>query len=346
MNNALNYPKRTDENLNHQLETLYSVSEHKKFNKNFVYIKFMFERVNGQAALLRKLLAQNKIVVAPGVFDGFSVHLVEKMGFQAAIITGAGLSESRIGKPDVGLMGLEENLQGTRALANSTSMALMADGDTGYGNAVNVYYTVKAFERTGIAGVMIEDQVWPKRCGHMKGKQVIPAKEMVKKVEAAVEAKENKDFFIKARTDAASILGIDEAIYRANLYKDAGADLIFADAILSRDDIAKFAEEVDGKICINMGFGIRKRSTTPLISAKELEKLGVSMVEYPRMLTSAAIRGMMNAMEVFKRSIAGGMVIERPDLMVSFEELNKLMGLDEIREMEDRYTVKEETVSK
>ena len=301
----------------------------------------MNDEIQGQPAKMRRLLKSGKIVVMPGVFDGFSVHLVEKMGFQAALISGAGLSESRLGKPDVGIMGLEENLQGTRAIANSASIPMIADGDTGYGNPINVYYTVKAFEKTGVAGVMIEDQVWPKRCGHMKGKQIISEKEMVKKVEAAVDAKENPDFIIKARTDAAAILGIEEAIYRANLYKDAGADLLIADAILSKDDIAQFAKEVKGKICINMGFGIRSRSTTPLMSPKELEKLGVAVVEYPRMLTSAAVRGMLNAIEVFKKSLEEGKIIERPDLTVSFEELNQIIGLDDIRVMEDKYSVKE-----
>lgn len=285
-------------------------------------------------------------MVAPGVFDGFSVHLVEKMGFNAALISGAGMSESRLGKPDIGLMGLEENLQGTRALVSSTKMALLADGDTGYGNPINVYYTVKAFEKTGVAGVMIEDQVWPKRCGHMKGKQVIPAREMVKKVEAAIDAKENKNFFIKARTDAAAILGIEEAIYRANLYTDAGADLIFADAILSKEDITRFAKEVKGKICVNMGFGIRRRSTTPLVSHKDLERIGVAIVEYPRLLTSAGLRGMMNALDVFKQSLVEEKVIERPDLMVSFEELNDLIGLNAIRDMEEKYTAVEEPIKK
>jgi 2-methylisocitrate lyase-like PEP mutase family enzyme len=300
----------------------------------------------GQPEILRKLLSLGKIVVAPGVFDGFSVHLVEKMGFNAALISGAGMSESRLGKPDIGLMGLEENLQGTRALVSSTKMALLADGDTGYGNPINVYYTVKAFEKTGVAGVMIEDQVWPKRCGHMKGKQVIPAREMVKKVEAAIDAKENKNFFIKARTDAAAILGIEEAIYRANLYTDAGADLIFADAILSKEDITRFAKEVKGKICVNMGFGIRRRSTTPLVSHKDLERIGVAIVEYPRLLTSAGLRGMMNALDVFKQSLVEEKVIERPDLMVSFEELNDLIGLNAIRDMEEKYTAVEEPIKK
>lgn len=286
---------------------------------------------------LKELLNKNKIIVAPGVFDGFSAHLVEKMGFEVALISGAGVSESRIGRPDVGIMGLEENLQGTRAIASATNLSLIADGDTGYGNAINVYYAVKAFEKTGIAGLMLEDQTWPKRCGHMKGKDVIPESEMVKKIEAAVDARENVDFHIKARTDAAGVYGIEEAIRRANMYHDAGADLLFADALLSREDIKEFVSGVKGKVCINMGFGIRKRSTTPLMSPAELEKIGVAMVEYPRLLTSAAVRGMMTAIGVLKETMATGEVIERPDIMVSFEEINELVGLDEIHAMERKY---------
>ena len=290
---------------------------------------------------LKHLLDKGDIIVAPGIYDGFSAHLVEKMGFEVALISGAGLSESRLGRPDVGIMGLEENLQGTKALAACTNLSLIADGDTGYGNAVNVFYAVKAFERTGISALMLEDQTWPKRCGHMKGKEVISEREMVKKIEAAVDARENPDFLIKARTDAAGVLGIDEAIRRANIYHDAGADLLFADALLSKDDIGRFVSEVNGKVCINMGFGIRRRETTPLISPKELESMGVAIVEYPRLFTSAALRGMINAMEVLKDTISKGQVIERPDIMVSFEELNDLIGLKIIQTMEAKYTVNE-----
>lgn len=289
---------------------------------------------------LKERIESKKIVIMPGVFDGFSAHLVEKMGFDAAFITGAGLSESRLGRPDVGIMGLEENLQGTRAIASCVNLALIADADTGYGNAVNVYHVVKAFEKSGVAGVMIEDQVWPKRCGHMAGKDVIPAEEMIGKVRAAVDAKEDPNFVIKARTDAYAKYGIEEVIERANAYRSAGADLLFADAILRIDDIKRFAKEVKGPVAINMGFGIRSRPTTPLISAKELEAMGVSVVEYPRMLTSAAVRGMMNAISVFQQSIKEGRVIERPDLMVTFEELNELIGLGDARELEAKYAVK------
>jgi 2-methylisocitrate lyase-like PEP mutase family enzyme len=184
---------------------------------------------------------------------------------------------------------------------------------------------------------MLEDQVWPKRCGHMKGKQVIDADEMVKKIEAAVSARKDPDFCIKARTDAAGILGIDEAIRRANLYADAGADLLFADALLSREDIKRFAGETKKPVSVNMGYGIRKRPTTPLISATELQEMGVAMVSYPRLLSGAAVCGMMKAVEVLFESVRSGEVHDRPDLTVSFEEFTKLMGLTDIQEMEKQF---------
>ena len=285
---------------------------------------------------LRKLMAEPGILISPGIFDGFSARLVEQMGFKTAAISGAGLSESRLGWADVGIMGYEENVHAARALAACTSIPIQADGDTGYGNAMNVYFIVQGFERAGIACLMIEDQVWPKRCGHMAGKQVISAEEGVEKIRAAVEAKKDPDFMIKARTDATAIHGVGEAIRRLNLYAEAGADLLFADALLSADDIATVARNVSKPLTVNMGFGIRQRPTTPLISAKQLEDMRVKGVSYPRMLTSAALQGMKNAIGVLMQSIAEERVIDRPDLLVSFDELNTLMGLPKIKELEAR----------
>jgi 2-methylisocitrate lyase-like PEP mutase family enzyme len=287
---------------------------------------------------LRTLLAEPGILICPGIFDGFSARLVEQMGFKTAAISGAGLSESRLGWADVGIMGYEENVHAARSLVGCTTIPIQADGDTGYGNAMNVYFTVQGFERAGIACLMIEDQVWPKRCGHMAGKQVISAEEGVEKIRAAAEARRDPDFMIKARTDATAILGLGEAIRRLNLYAEAGADLLFADALLSAEDIATVARNVSKPLSVNMGFGIRQRPTTPLLSAKQLEDMGVKAVSYPRMLTSAALQGMKNAMAVLLRSITEGKVIDRPDLLVSFDELNMLMGLPRIQEMQDRLT--------
>lgn len=298
------------------------------------------------ARTLRSLIESPEILVMPGVFDGFSARLVEKGPFKAAFITGSGLSESRLGQVDVGLMGLEENLAGSRMLAERCNLPLIADGDTGYGNAVNVYHMVRAFERAGVAGVMVEDQVWPKRCGHMAGKEVIGAEEMVEKIRAAAEARRDPDFLIKARTDAYGTHGLAESIRRLNLYAEAGADLLFADAVLRESDIATVARNVTKPMSVNMGFGIRARSTTPLIPARKLQELGVAAVIYPRLLTSCAIRGMMNGLDALLADLQEGVALDRPAFAVSFEELNELVGLPEIRSLEERFLTPDQLKTK
>lgn len=299
-----------------------------------------------KGARLKALIEAPEILITPGVFDGFSCRVVQEAGFLTAAISGAGTSESRLGRPDVGIMGLEDNLQGCRAMAACVDIPLIADGDTGYGNAINAYFTTQAFEQSGVAGVMLEDQAWPKRCGHMAGKEVISAEEMVQKIRAAVDARRDPGFVIKARTDAAGLLGIEEAIRRANMYAEAGADLLFADALLTAVDIEKFVKGVPKPVSVNMGFGIRKRKTTPLLSARQLHDIGVAVVNVPRMLTAAAIRGMQNAIAAYKESLDTGKVVEREDLLVSFEELNAIMGFDRIREMEQRYLTESQLASK
>jgi 2-methylisocitrate lyase-like PEP mutase family enzyme len=276
-------------------------------------------------------------MITPGVYDGFSLRLVEMMGYKTAAISGAGLSESNLGWSDVGIMGYAENLRASAALAAISSIPLSADGDTGYGNALNVYFTVQGFERAGLACLMIEDQVWPKRCGHMEGKRVISAEEGVEKIRAAAEARRDPDFVIKARTDATAIHGVGEAIRRLNLYAEAGADLLFADALLTAEDIATVARNVVKPLTVNMGFGIRQRPTTPLLSTKQLEDMGVKAVSFPRLLTAAAIQGMKNALAVLGQSIEEGRAIDRPDLLVSFDELNDLMGIRQIRSLESSF---------
>lgn len=294
--------------------------------------------------ILRELIASPDILIAPGVFDGFSLGLVEQHGFAAALVTGAGVSESRYGFPDVGLIGIGEALDAVRSLARMSSVPLIADGDTGYGNAVNVYYAVKEFERAGVAGMMLEDQTWPKRCGHMAGKEVIAAEEMVGKIEAAVLARSDPSFVIKARTDAAAEFGVAEAVRRANLYAEAGADLLFADALLTKRDVETFCHGVSKPVAVNMGFGIRSRATTPLISPKELERLGVAVVVYPRMLTAGSVQGMTNAIRAFNETRVHNRVTERADLVASFDEINELVGIQEIHALESRFTVKKADV--
>jgi 2-methylisocitrate lyase-like PEP mutase family enzyme len=287
----------------------------------------------------KDLMNAPEILIQPGIYDGYTARLVEANGFRAASISGAGVSESRMGWPDRGVMTFDENLNNARRLADCTeNLLLRADADTGYGNAMTVHFVVRAFEKAGMAALMFEDQVWPKRCGHMKGKSCIPAEEMVQKVKAAVDARRDNDFCIVSRTDAAGPHGVDEAIRRLNMYAEAGADVLYADALLSKEDIAKVAKNVPKKLIVNMGLGMRSRATTPLMSPKELQDLGVGGVSYPRLFSTAALKGMMNAMAVFKEEVVKhNRVIDRPDLLASFDELNDLMGMKQLDELEKKF---------
>jgi 2-methylisocitrate lyase-like PEP mutase family enzyme len=286
----------------------------------------------------RTLVEAREILILPGVFNGYSVRLVERFGYKAAAISGAGLSESLLGFADRGILTFDQNLRACEQLAACTGIPLLADADTGYGNALNVHFVTRAFERAGLAAISIEDQVWPKRCGHLAGKAVIPAREMADKVKAAVDTRRDTDFMIRARTDAAATDGINEVVDRLNLYAEAGADIVFADALLSVDDIATVAKNVRKPLAVNMGFGMIERGTTPLVTPKRLEALGVATVSYARMLTSAALRGMINALEAFAPTITADRPAQRPDLLVPFGELNELMGLKELEALEARWT--------
>jgi 2-methylisocitrate lyase-like PEP mutase family enzyme len=285
----------------------------------------------------RELVEAPAILVLPGIFNGYSARLVEQAGYQAAAISGAGVSENLLGWADRGILSFEDNLRVCRALAECTTIPLLADADTGYGNALNVHFVVRAFEKAGLAAISIEDQVSPKRCGHLAGKAVIPADEMVEKIKAAVDARHDRDFMIRARTDAAATHGITEVIERLNLYAEAGADIVFADALLSAEDIEKVARNVLKPLAVNMGFGLIERGTTPLLTPRQLQALGVSSVSYPRLLTSAALRGMMNALAAFADTVMADTPVQRPDLLVPFDELNRLMGLEQLHELENRF---------
>lgn len=291
---------------------------------------------------LRALIDAPEILICPGIYDGYSARMAAKYGFRTAVISGAGVSECHLGWADKGIMGYEENVRVCRALAEcSDDLLLQADADTGYGNAVNVHFVVRGFEAAGMAAVMIEDQVWPKRCGHLVGKSVIPAGEMVDKVKAAVDARRDESFVIKARTDAAGPIGLNEAIDRLNLYAEAGADVLFADALMSEDDIAAVAGSVPKPLSVNMGLGLLTRGTTPLIHPKRLQEMGVAMISYPRLMSTGAVRGMMNAMDALTDMIAGDEPVERPDLLVAFKDLNALVGIEFLDELEERYAAPE-----
>lgn len=291
----------------------------------------------GAREQFRELLESDGIEVAVGVYDGISARIVEDLGFATADISGAGVSNSRLGKPDVGFLDLSENVAQASYIVDAVDIPVQADADTGYGNAINVYHTVERLEKAGVAAIMLEDQEWPKRCGHMEGKSVISMEEMVRKIEAAVDARDDPNLCIKARTDAAKPHDVEEAVRRLNVYADAGADFVFADALLSEADIEYVAKNTDAPTVVNMGYGIRERPTTPLLSPAELEALGVAMVTYPRLITGAAVMGMKNGLEALEESIESGEVVERPDLTVGFEEYTDLIGLPKIEELEDKY---------
>jgi len=296
-----------------------------------------------KARRLRELLRDARPLVAPGVYDGYSVRLVEAMGFTTAATTGSGLSNARLAQPDIGILSLLENVDACRHLARSVSIPLTADADTGYGNAVTVFHAVQYFEEAGVVGINLEDQVAPKRCGHMRGKEVISTAEMCKKIEAATRARKDPDFVINARTDSIATGGIEDAVRRAKAYAAAGADMIYPDAIRSEDDIRRIVDAVpDTPVNVNMGFGVRSRPTSPLIPLRRLKELGVARVSCPRMLTAAALSGMRKALEAMKHSMQTGEAVDRPDLTASIEDITDLMGYSRIAELEQAFMVEED----
>ena len=299
-----------------------------------------------KTTLNKSLIHAKEVLVSPGIYDGYSIRLVEKLGFKAASTSGAGLTNALLGQPDMGIMGMMQNVDACRHLARSVSIPLMADADTGYGNAITVHHVVRYFEEAGVVGINIEDQTFPKRCGHMKGKELVHPLEMAKKIEAAVESRRDPDFVINARTDAIAVEGIDCAIERGKLYAKAGADMLFPDAVKDAEQIKRFVGEVGIPISINMGFGIRQRPTTPLMTMDQLGALGVARVTLPRMLPAAAIKAMTTTLLLMKQSIETGELIDRPDLLASIDEITSLVGYAGLDELEQRYSLDDDLIAR
>jgi 2-methylisocitrate lyase-like PEP mutase family enzyme len=304
-------------------------------------------------AAFRALLNSGEFLVSPGVYDGYSARLVEAAGFKSACTSGAAIANAILGVEDLGMMGLNENVNHCRQLARSIAIPLTCDADNGYGNPMNVHYTVQMFEEAGAAGVNLEDQVSPKRCGHMPGKEVVPKEEMVKKIEAACLARRDDDFVIIARTDALAVEGIDATLERIRAYVAAGADAIFPDAVKTEDQIARVIEAAGGKpVSINMGFGIRPRPTTPLIPLPRLKELGVRRISLPRMLPAAAIKAMQEALSVMRGVMETGIPADRSDLLVGIDEIWNLMGFPAMQALEkqllttDHYETKYKAAAK
>ena len=292
----------------------------------------MLQATQGPAEL-RALLARQELLTAPGVYDGLSAKIAEATGFAALYISGGAIARS-MGYPDVGLVTLTEMRKRLEEIRSVTTLPLIVDADTGYGNAINVIRTIQAYERAGAAALHLEDQVEPKRCGHYEGKQVVSVAEMTQKIQAAVEARGDNRLVIIARTDARAVLGVEAAIERGNTYAQAGADVIFVEAPQSTGEIERIAHEVNAPLLINMFWG----GKTPLVPVKQLATLGYRIMIVPSDLQRAAIRAMQRAAAAIHQH---GHTKALAEDMVSFAEREKIIGLAEVQELQQRF-LKEE----
>jgi carboxyvinyl-carboxyphosphonate phosphorylmutase len=283
-----------------------------------------------KTTLFKKLVLDDEILVLPGAYDALSAKIVEQAGFRAVTLGGYPASASLLAKPDVSLLTLTEMVNQARYITESVDIPLFVDGDTGHGNVTNVARTVKLFENAGVAGLFIEDQVFPKRCGHMEGKQVIPTEEMIGKIKAAVDARIDDDLMLMARTDSLAVYGIDEAIERGNRFAAAGADIIFIEAPPSVEDMRRVCREVKAPMAANMVEG----GKTPILTAKELQDIGYSIATFPLSTLYAAAWGVRAAMrELYTKGTTSGYMVK----MVTFNEFNALVGLEKVRETESYY---------
>ena len=293
--------------------------------------------MSDRASILRAALQRRKAVVVPGCHDALSARIIERAGFEAVQVSGFGLAGSLLGKPDVGLVDMKDILDITGHIARAVSIPVMADIDTGGGNALNAIAITERLIEMGVAGVNVEDQVFPKRCGHMEGKQVIPADEMAGKVRAMVEVRSRlaKDIVINARTDAYAVHGLREAIFRANLYLNAGADMVFMDGIGTRADIERAAKEIHGLLSVNLMDGVTGVKTE-LVSIPELAAMGIARVSIP----VASILAMHKALTDFFTALHGshsGILPGETHWVTSFKDYTAFVGLPEYREMEHEY---------
>jgi len=276
---------------------------------------------------LRNLLKGEKIIMAPGAYDAWSARVIEMYGFPAVYMTGYGVSASVLGRPDIGLISFQEMVTAARNICNCTTVPVIADADNGYGSSLNVVRTVSEYEKAGVAGIQLEDQVMPKRCGHMEGKQLIPKEEMIAKVRAAVFARKDPDTVIIARTDAIAVNGFDDAIDRAVAYKEAGADVIFVEALQTQEQVQKAESLVGAPLMANMV----EHGKTPLDTAENLYKMGFKIAIYPVMPLYAATKALTNVLEVLKVKES---LINCMEYEVDFPTFNKMIGLAELRKLE------------
>jgi len=280
--------------------------------------------------LIRQALHAQGQLIMPGVYDALSAKIAARAGFEVIFITGYSLSATLLGEPDFGLLTQSEVVGAAQRICAVVDTPVIVDADTGYGNAINVMRTVQDLIRAGAAGMFLEDQVWPKRCGHMKGKQVIALDEQLKKLRAAVEAKQGSEFFLVARTDSRQALGLTEAITRGLAFKEAGADAVFIEAPESKEEMKEIAHQVPGPLVANM----LERGVTPLMGPKELKELGFDLIVWPLAPLYSAAQSLT---EVYKTLRRDGSTLAILDRLMPFDDFNRIVGLEEKYALDAKY---------
>jgi methylisocitrate lyase len=279
---------------------------------------------------LKSMFKSKKPLVIPGVYDAIGAKIAEKVGFDAMFQTGYGTSATLFGMPDYGFIGASETVDNARRICRAVSVPVIVDSDTGYGNALSVWKLVKELESSGASGIFLEDQRWPKRCGHMQGKEVIPQEEYTEKLGAAIDARESKDFVIVARTDARATEGLDAAIERGIQNKKTGADAVFIEAPKTLDEMKRIGKAIKAPLVANMIEG----GATPLSSAEALNKMGFKIILYPLSVLFANTFATMNILQELKKA---GTTAKFKQKVVNFDQFNDLVELPKFRKMEKKY---------
>ena len=288
---------------------------------------------NKNTLLKEQLKKDNSIIILPGVYDALSARIAESVGFDAAFQTGYGTSASLLGMPDYGFLNAGETFQNAHRIINSVNIPILVDIDTGYGNPLNVWKMVSDLEKIGAGGIFLEDQVWPKRCGHMKGKSVIPSSDYVKKLKAAIDARKDPNFIIVARTDSRAQFGIDAAIERGKEYSEIGADVIFIEAPQSISEMKRITRQINAPLLANM----IEAGITPNLSAHQLQKLGFKMVVFPLSGLYSSAYSIKNTFETLKKT---GTTYKQKTKMITFDQFNNFVNLKKYNKMEKKYSTK------
>jgi len=285
-----------------------------------------------KTAKFRMLLKEEDILLMPGSFNALSAILVEKAGFKAVYISGAGLASNFVGYPDIGLTTMSDILENARNIVHVTNIPVICDADTGFGNAINMIRTVREFESAGVAGIQIEDQVMPKKCGHTEGKLLISKEEMVQKVKAAVDTRRDGDFVLVVRTDAIAVNGLDDALERAAAYQEAGADILFVEAPRTVEEMQRICHTIKAPHLANMVEGGGK---TPILPLANLQEIGYKVVIYPASAWMASIKAMREVLAVLKED---GTTARYASRMVSFQDMFEVVGRSKFAAMEKKYS--------